>query len=70
MRTNLKVFRIRHKLTQAKISDLLGVSRQVYSYIENGKRSGTAEFWSALQREFDVPDEKMYPLMRLDEKGR
>ena len=67
MRTNLKVFRIKKKLTQAEIAAKIGVSRGVYSYIEQGKRGGTPCFWGALQYAFNIPDEEMYPLQKLDE---
>lgn len=67
MRTNLKVFRTAHKLRQTDIAYELGVSRATYSFIERGIRSGNAEFWSKLQRTYNVPDEQMYQLMKLDE---
>ena len=68
MRLNLKLFRIKNKLTQLQIAEMIGCSRATYSFIESGKRGGTHNFWSSLQRAFDVPDEEMYPLMRTDEK--
>lgn len=67
-RTNLKVFRTAHKLRQTDIAYDLGVSRATYSYIERGLRSGTAEFWSKLQSTYNVPDEDMYALQRLDKE--
>lgn len=66
-RTNLKVFRIAHKLRQTDIAYDLGVSRATYSFIERGERSGNAEFWQRLQRTYNVPDEEMYKLMKVDE---
>lgn len=69
MRTNLKVFRIAHKLKQAEFAVKIGVSRATYSLVERGMRSGTGEFWAAIQREFNVPDSEMYSLMKLDEEG-
>lgn len=68
MRTNLKVFRTAHKLRQTDIAYELGVSRATYSYIERGLRSGTAEFWSKLQSTYNVPDEDMYALQKLDKE--
>lgn len=67
-RTNLKVFRTAHKLRQTDIAYDLGVSRATYSYIERGLRSGTAEFWSKLQSTYNVPDEEMYALQKLDKE--
>lgn len=67
-RTNLKVFRTAHKLRQTDIAYDLGVSRATYSYIERGLRSGTAEFWSKLQSTYNVPDEDMYALQKLDKE--
>lgn len=70
MRTNLKVFRTARKLRQTDIAYELGVSRATYSFIERGVRSGSAEFWQKLQREYNVPDEQMYSLMKLDEERK
>ena len=67
MRTNLKVFRTDRKLRQTDIAYDLGVSRMTYSFIERGIRSGSAEFWQRLQRVYNVPNEEMYSLMKLDE---
>lgn len=66
MRTNLKVFRVAHKLTQAEIAAKLGVSRQTYAYVERGERLGTQSFWDTLQQVFNVPDSEMYSLMKID----
>lgn len=66
MRTELKVFRIRRKLSQTQIAAEVGVSRQVYANIEKGRNGGSTEFWSNLQRAFDIRDEDMYSLMKLD----
>lgn len=68
MRTNLKVFRTARKLRQTDIAYDLGVSRATYSFIERGERSGNAEFWQKLQRVYNVPDEQMYALMKVDEE--
>lgn len=65
-RTALKKFRIGTKLTQAEFAAKTGISRATYSFIERGERSGTCEFWAALQREFNVSDADMYPLQKLD----
>lgn len=67
MRTALKQFRIGEHLTQAEFADRLEVSRATYSFIERGERNGNAEFWAKLQKSFDVADEQMYKLMKIDE---
>lgn len=66
MRLNLKVFRTKQKLTQTEMGEKIGVSRQVYANVENGRNAGSTEFWDGLQQAFDVPDEEMYNLMKLD----
>lgn len=66
MRTNLKVFRVAHKLTQAEMADRIGVSRVTYNVVERGERGGSHYFWANLKFAFDVPDAEMYNLMKLD----
>ena len=68
MRTALKQFRIGLHLKQAEMGEKCGVCRATYAFIENGKRSGSAEFWSNLQKAFNVPDEQMYSLQKLEER--
>ena len=68
MRTELKLFRIKRHLRQDEMAEKCGVSRPTYIFIENGKRGGSAKFWSNLQKVFSVPDEQMYSLMKT-EKG-
>ena len=67
-RENLYLLRCKHKLTQAEFATKCGISCRGYQNIEWGNRSGTAEFWSALQRVFNIPDGEMYSLMKLEEK--
>ncbi len=67
MRTALKQFRIGLHLKQSEIAKILGVCRTTYGFVELGKRSGTAEFWGNLQKAFNVPDEQMWLLQKLDE---
>lgn len=64
----LYMLRCDNMLTQAEFAEKCGVSCRGYQNIEWGKRNGTAEFWAAVQREFNVPDEKMYALMKLKEE--
>ncbi len=68
VRTKLKQFRVGTKLTQAEFAEKIGVSRATYSFVETGQRGGTHEFWQAIQDVFNVPDEDMYALQKLDEE--
>lgn len=67
LRTNLKVFRIQHVLSQEEIAAKIGCSRATYSAIENGTRAGRQMFWNSLQNAFDIPDADMFGLMKNDE---
>lgn len=64
MRHNLKVFRVKHNLTQHEISEKIGCTRSTYSAIESGKREGRRTFWRDLQAAFHVSDEEMWALMK------
>lgn len=66
MRTNLKVFRVKQHLSQAEISDKIGVSRNTYAAIESGIREGRDPFWKGLQEAFRIPDSEMWSLKRND----
>lgn len=63
-RHNLYMLRCDNKLTKGEMAAKTGVSRTTYSLIEKGDRDGSQEFWSAVQREFNVPDSEMYLLMK------
>lgn len=67
-RHNLYMLRCEHKLTQAEFAAKIGVSCRGYQNVEWGERSGTAEFWAAIQRVFNVKDEDMYSLMKLEKR--
>lgn len=59
-RHNLYLFRCDKKLTQEEMAAILGVSRATYSFVERGVRSGSSEFWTKFQKEFDIPDTDMW----------
>lgn len=65
-RHNLYMFRCDERLTQKEMAVKMGVTRQTYANVENGKRSGNSEFWDALQKAFDIPDSEMYTLMKIE----
>lgn len=56
MRFNLMNFRKKKKLSQKKMSELLGISRPHYSDIETGKATPSIEFAYKVQEVFDVDD--------------
>lgn len=65
-RTALKVFRVKHKLTQGEIATRIGCARGTYAAIENGERNGRTDFWLGLQAQF--PDANIGELMKCDEE--
>ena len=67
-RHNLYMLRCDNKLTQAKFAAKIGVSCRGYQNVEWGERDGTAGFWAAIQRVFNIPDSEMYSLMKLEVK--
>lgn len=67
MRTNLKLFRVKHQLTQEDMADKIGCIRCTYAAIENGTRNGRDFFWESLQKAFNIPDEDMWKLKKKDE---
>ena len=62
MRTNLKVLRVKHQLTQAQLAEKLGVSYATYNLVEQGKRKGSTEFWQRIQTLFNLTDADMWQL--------
>jgi putative transcriptional regulator len=50
----LKSFRLKHNLTQQQLADLLGVSQQIITYIETGKREPSDSFKLAFLRHYKV----------------
>lgn len=64
MRMNLKVLRVKNHLTQEQMADEIGVGRQTYAAVEQGKQRGGEYFWETVQSRFEVPDSEMWELMR------
>lgn len=64
IRINLKLFRIKNRLTQNEMADRLNISRSTYVNIENGKSDCTLKFFNSLQREFGIKDEDMWELTK------
>jgi len=67
MRTNLKLFRVKKKMSQDEFADRIGCTRATYSSIESGKRDGRFTFWNDLQSAFKIPDADMWALCKNDE---
>lgn len=67
-RTNLKIFRIRQDLTQSAMAERIGYDRAGYSLVEMGARNPSIDFFTNLQKAFDVPDYEMWELTKVDEK--
>lgn len=55
MRLNLKIARIKKKLTQKELADIVGVSRDYVSSLENGRaKNPSIELMKNLSKALDV----------------
>lgn len=63
-RTNLKVLRVRNNLSQQEMAERLGCTRATYQAVENGQRTGSQRFWTAVHDKFMIPDCEMWELMK------
>lgn len=66
MRTKLKIFRIMQKLNQHKMAAKLGYERAYYGHVERGYMKGSAEFWERLQKAFQLTDNELEELKKVD----
>lgn len=66
-RTNLKLFRIKKRMSQEEFAAAIGCTRATYSSIESGKRDGRLTFWNDVQKAFKIPDAEMWALIRNEE---
>lgn len=64
MRTELKVLRVKHNLTQQEAAEKLGVSVSTYNLVENGNRDGSKAFWQGVQAVFKLEDGEVWQLMQ------
>lgn len=62
MRTELKLLRVKHHLTQPEMAKVCGTSLSTYNLIEQGKRRGSAEFWLTLQEKFNLDGETVWKM--------
>lgn len=67
MRTELKCFRVKQKMTQAQFAEKIGVGRALYGAIENGARNGTLAFWEKFKTTFDIPESEIWRYTQNDE---
>ncbi len=63
-RINLKLFRVKQKLSQQEMAERLKVGRSTYIDIENGKRDGSIRFFNQLQDEFQLTDDEVWNLTK------
>ena len=68
MRTNLKLLRVKHHLSQEQMAQRIGCTRCTYSAIECGNRNGRDYFWESLQKAFNIRDEDMWELKKKDDQ--
>lgn len=66
MRSGLYMFRHSKRLSQSEIAEIIGCSRQTYSQVETGARNGTMKFWRKFQMAFNIADEQIGGLMKID----
>ena len=64
MRTNLKLLRVKHNMTQDEFAETVGVSRTTYAGVEQGNNNGTRRFWENVQNEYGIQDSAMWELMK------
>lgn len=67
MRTELKVLRVKQRLTQAQCAEKIGVGRGLYAAIENGSRNGTLAFWQKFKTAFGIPENEIWRYTQNDE---
>lgn len=65
-RTKLKQLRVGLHLTQGEMADKIGISANMYNFLENGDRNGSYEVWQNLQNTFHIPDTEMWGLQKLN----
>lgn len=58
-RLNLLNARINKDFTQQEVADIIGVSKQHYSRIENGQQVGSVEIWDTLEDLFQIPQRQL-----------
>ncbi len=67
-RTELKLFRIKNKLSQEQIAEKLGYSRGHYVRFENGEAEITLRFLQALETAFGLSYEEAKAVTKRDKE--
>lgn len=62
MRNNIKIERARHDITQEKLAELIGVSRQTINSIENNKYVPSTVLALRLSEVFSLPVNELFEL--------
>lgn len=63
MRNNLIDFRKKLGMTQDEFGEMFNLNKQQVSFIENGKRKGSPEFWLEVQKKFNLTNSETIELM-------
>lgn len=66
MKNNLKVERARHNLTQERLAELIGVSRQTVNSMEKGKYVPSSVLALRLSEVFGLPVNELFELEEED----
>ena len=67
-RIDLKIFRIKQGLTQEEMAKKIGITRQSYIAIENGKRDFKMGTFKKLKKAFNLSEERAWELMKKGEE--
>ena len=70
MRIKLKQKRVATKMNKREFADYIGVGRDTYSGIEEGRLLGTLSTWLLIQKGLHIPNVEMFSIMKegLEEK--
>ena len=69
MYNNLREVRYQNgDLSQRETAEKIGISEGAYSYIENGKRTGSTKTWKKIQEVFNLSDEEVWKLQKTNKK--
>ncbi|HAJ53203.1 MULTISPECIES: helix-turn-helix transcriptional regulator [Lacticaseibacillus] len=66
MKNRIEALRNQHQLTQQDLADLLDVSRQTVSSLENGRYNPSLGLAFKISRVFDLPIERIFSDERTD----
>ena len=63
---NLALFNLRKRrdMDQADVAAKIGISLLSYQKIERGQRTGKIATWLKIQKLYDIPDEKMWKIIK------